>query len=340
MTDVEKTDQEPVVDSQGPAEEQLAAATGDVSTQEGAATQVPPEAETAESEESAYVVRIPGMPERGEPEVIEFEVEDEQSYNILNRLQNLAEIGRQYRERERALERKAEQLAEVEDLIASDPLGFVVERLSPQLKTDVAVSVLLEDGGLEQLDRRIQEILTRAGYDSAGGLQEVLADPHALRLLRSELRATRLQIREQLQALAEERRAQRAIAQKVADQVDELVPRDVGDLDRDVVVAKVTAYVRDRVARLGLQRLEPEDVALLVQQQLRDLGVRAAKQAGTRSPKPEDLLKAQSEKRKAAAAAPAGAGAPVGPSPKAPKTTEEAIHLARKQGLRGLLGLR
>lgn len=315
----------------------------------------PPEEPTGEETEG-FTVTLEGLEERGE-QPIELEAPDEESFNRLNRLQNEATIGRQVKQERRQIQRAQQDLMEVEDMIAIDPTGFVLERVSETVRTDVAMQLLFQPQVLQAIEERLssnEAIAELLGEEEGqAGLASVLGNRLALRTLRAELEAGRLKMQGELRTQHETRRAMQQNAQSVAVEIDRLIPETITGEQRELLFRDALRDVKERITRLGLKQIDPQDVQLMVSDRFRRQGIdlsangnrgtpRGSAPAPTAAPKgktAEQLKRDRDLKRAAAATAPPGAGAPAAkPRPDLPKGTAERIKLARKLGLRALLG--
>jgi hypothetical protein len=293
-------------------------------------------------------VTLPGLEERGE-KPLELEAPDQETYERLNRLNNEAALGRQVKQERREIQHSRTELAELEDKIAIDPTGFVLDQVQEADRTAIAMQLFFEPAVLDAIQGKLKE----SGVE--GGINDILENPEALRTLRAELKAERLELRDQLRQATEQRRAMQANAEKVVAEIEKLIPESVAGEQRELLFRDAVRDVRDRVQRLGLTQIDPQDVQLLVSARFRQMGISLSadgnggadrnKAAPGQPPAApagrtaEQFKQAREARRVAAAPAPAGAGAPAAkPRPNLPKTTEERIKLARKVGLRALLG--
>jgi hypothetical protein len=209
------------------------------------------------------------------------------------------------------------------------------------------MQLLFDPGILEA----VQETLAKKhGFD--GGLANLLENPDNLRVLRAELKADRLELRDTMRTQAEGRREQRANSLRVAAQIESMIPETIVGEQRDKLYSDALNDLSARCKRLGISKLEAEDVTVLVGSRLRQAGITVApakdagkngKTAAATPPAPgrtaAEFEKARQAKLKAAAAAPAGVGAPAAkPRPEMPPTTEGRIALIRKIGLKAALG--
>ena len=306
-----------------------------------------------EGNQPRFDVTLEGMEEKGE-EAIVLEAPDEETFNRLNRLQNEAVIGRQVRQERRGIQQVRQELADVEDMIAVDPTGFVLEHVPPTVRTEIAMQLLFAEPaageGANVLDA-IQERLRKGGAEN--GLADVLEDAQALRTLRAELERDRLKLRDTLRVRNEERKAMAANAERVAAEIDRLIPTNITGEKRELLFRDAVKDVKERCERLGINQIEPEDVQLLVSERFRRQGIELAGRNGdgarvgapgapaapAKGRTAAQFTQAREARRAAAAAAPPGAGAPAAkPRPELPKTTTERIALIRKIGLKAALG--
>lgn len=303
-------------------------------------------AAAAEAEHPEWTVKLEPLAEKGE-EPLEIEAPDEETYNRLNRMQNEAAIGRQVRQERRVLERQTDLLESVEDQISMDPTGFITERVSEEVRPQVAMQLLFTPGVLEA----VQDHLAKAGYE--GGITGLLDNPEGLRTLRAELERDQLKLEKVMRQEADGRKAARANAQRIAAQIEKMIPDSIVGTQREKLYNETVSELSVRAKKLGIAKLDDEDVEYLVGVRLRQAGIRPTPpQSGKAGEQPgragasaatgptADKLKAdQAARRRAATAAPAGAGAPAARArPELAPTTEGRIAQARKFGLRRLLG--
>ncbi len=311
-------------------------------------------AAAAEPPPEAFIVTLPGLEERGE-EPIELETSDKETYERLNRLNNGYMAAQQIKAGQDDNTHKAADLSEVEDAIAIDPTGFVLEHIPEQLRSEIAMQLLFEPSVLSQIKEQL------GAGDNPTSLAEIIENPEALRITQAELKADRLELRDKLRVHNEDQKAMRANGEAIAAEIQNLIPEEITGSKRSLLFGDAIRDVKDRCDRLKLRKLDPRDVKLIVADRFRDQGIDfarprtkgegsssaraapapgqpAAATAGGERTGPE-LVQARAVKRAAAASAPAGAGAPAAqPRPELPPTTEERIKLARKVGLRQLLG--
>lgn len=86
---------------------------------------------------------LPGLADRGEQD-LEIEIDDPQIIERINRLKSEAGRSRTLQRRANDVEAQAAELAELDQFLTTDPVGFVVGRMKPELRRDVARALLLE----------------------------------------------------------------------------------------------------------------------------------------------------------------------------------------------------
>lgn len=271
-----------------------------------------PAAGSGASPPEALTVTLPGMEERGE-QPLEIEAPDRETYERLSRIQQEATVGRQVKHERGEIQRSQTELRELEDKIATDPAGFALEQLPEATRTEIAMQLFFEPGVLDAIQAKLRE----AGVE--GGIADVLESPDALRTLRAELKASRLEMRDTLHQRRQVETAMQTNARAIIAEVERLVPRYVADEQRARVVQDAVRDLSDRARRLGLTELDPRDVAPLIAQRLRALGSMTARRSS------------------APPAAPSRAARPAAPAGELPKGTEARLKLARQVGLAELV---
>lgn len=288
-------------------------------------------------------------PGRDGEEDLALEVPDRETFDRLNRLRNEADSGRKLKAVHTAVERQAEELADVEDMIAVDPAGFVIDRLTPELRADVIRQVLFSDPAI-----------FKALKDEIAG---AIDDPDAFKMSNLKARADRGDLKEKLRTTNQERRDMQANGRKVVAELDRLIPETITGSKRETLFNDALRDIQDMTKRLGMKQMDLEDLPLAVAKRFREHGIdlRAtvgkgapagqpqsppgAAKAGEQGRSAQEFQKASDARRDAAAASPAGAGAPAAKGrPELPtgeadgSRTNRAIKLLRKSGLRAGLG--
>jgi hypothetical protein len=255
-------------------------------------------------------VRLDGLEERGE-QPLEIDAPDRETYERLGRLQQEALVGRQVKADRQGIQRSRTELTELEDKIALDPAGFALDQMRETDRTEIAMQLFFQPGVLEQIEAHLQA----GGYES---VRDVIDDPERLRTLRAELKASSLETRDARRQQHAQHRAMEANAHRVVGEIDQLIPPDIPAWQRQQLFRDAVADVRDAARRLQLTEMQPEDVALIVNNRLR--GHRLLRGAASRPSAPAPPSRA---------ARLAGGGLP--------KTTAERIKLAREIGIAALV---
>lgn len=312
---------------------------------EPVAGEAPPEP-AAELEPDPFVVTLAGLEDRGEGQ-IEIEVGDQETFERLNRINNGYQTGQQVKAATEQNVQKATQLEEVRDQIEIDPTGFVLEHVADDVRAEIAMQLIFDPTVLAQLRDRLGE------GENPTTLAEILESPDSLRIVQAELKASRLETSEKLRAHNTEQKEMRANGEALMAEVNNLIPETITGKKRQFLFDDSMRDLTERCNRLGLKRLDPRDVKLIVSDRFREQGIDFAAPAPANAPAPAkpaaaaapeqrtgaEFTQARTVKRAAAATAPAGAGAPAAqPKPTLPATTDERIKMARTKGLRYMLG--
>lgn len=296
---------------------------------EGTAPAPEPEATTeeeapAEDEAPKHVVTLKGQAERGEAD-LDLDVGSPEIAERLARLQNDGMRRKDYTERLAALQTRSDDLAEVEAVIQSNPVGFVLREMTPERRLDVGRAILAEH--FAELRPEIEHYLT---------------DP-------SRLYDLRLRARDQADAASVE--AKRTVeanrqAARILAATEALVPdgtsedirvRFVRDAERDLVEAAhrgvpiapdaLPTLLEHRIRMYGFGAVvePPKVVKPAVARPVADR-TKAITDAAAAKREQERLQKVQVARRNAAAIPPTGRGPVVTQQPLVPKgaTIEEA----------------
>ncbi len=334
-------DEPPPAEGEDPPPEPTPEEAADADAAAAAAEDPPPE---------VFVVTLRGLENRGEDQ-IEVEVADQETYERLSRINNGYMTAQQIKTGQDDNAKKATDLLEVEDAIAIDPTGFVLEHIPEQLRSEIAMQLLFEPVVLNQIRENL------AAGENPTSLAEILESPDALRITQAELGKARLELRETLRSHNEDQRAMRANGEAIATEIQSLIPDEITGAKRNLLFGDAVRDVKDRCDRLGLKKLDVQDVKLIVSGRFREQGIEFAQPRAngdgqpSRAPAPSKpaaaapartgaaFVKARTTRVAAAASAPAGAGAPAAsPRPELPPTTDERLAMARKFGLRHMLG--
>lgn len=295
-----------------------------------------------------------GLQDRGEDQ-IQVEVADQETYERLNRINNGYMGAQQIKAGQDDNAQKSAELLEVEDEIKIDPTGFVLSRIPEQLRAEIAMQLLFEPSVLSQVKEQL------SSGENPTSVAEILENPDALRITQAELGKARLELREKLRTHNDEQKTMRANGEAIATEIETLIPEDITGPGRKRLFDDALRDVIQHCNEVGLKKLDPRNVKLIVADRFREQGIDfarsrtngdgspltrvvpapgqpAAATAGSGRTGPE-LVQARAVKRAAAASAPAGAGAPAAkPRPELPPTTKGRLEMARKIGLRAMLG--
>lgn len=108
-----------------------------------AAAPAPDPAAKPADERAWTKIALPGLTDRGEQE-LEIEIDDPQIVERLNRLKSEAGRARALQKKQGDVDAQAAELAELDAYLEHDPVGFMVSRVKPELREQVARALLLE----------------------------------------------------------------------------------------------------------------------------------------------------------------------------------------------------
>lgn len=331
-----------------PAEGDPPSAEGDPPP-EGEETPPDPAAAEAEpeTEPEPLVVTLIGLEDRGENQ-IEIEVADQETYERINRLNNGYMDAQALKTVQTENASKAADLIAVEDEISIDPTGFVLSRMSEDLRPEIAMQLLFEPTVLAAIKEKL------AAGDDPTTLAEILEDPGALKITQADLKSARYETRETLRAHNEEQKAMRVNGEAIATEIDRLIPEAISGDQRKRLFEDCGRDVRERLKEIGGKTFDPRNVKLIVADRFRAQGLDLAAPPTPGTPAPAkaaaaaaggqrtgtQFKEARTIKRAAAASAPAGSGAPAAkPRPELPRGTTETLKMAKTKGLRAMLGM-
>lgn len=275
-----------------------------------------------EAPDPELVVALP--PRRAGETPLEITVSDKETADALRRLAN----GYGRRDEVEAVRAEAQQvyqeIAAEREEIAIDPAGYLVSAVPPEIQADVALFLLTQPHIWESIR---DDVLA-------------LEDDVQYRTTAAEVKARRLELRDQLRQAASDRAVIQRNATEVKQAVASLVPQDMPDEVAESFYRDALRDLKEHAERNGLRTLNPDDVPVLLARRMRQVGIdplavatraaapAASLPAGTPAPRaaasqvPSQRTGAQfkqaSATRRAAAATPAaGAGAPAA-APMAP----------------------
>jgi hypothetical protein len=259
---------------------------------EGEGEEEKPEGEA----EPAFVAEIPGRRPGEEP--IKLAVEDQET---LERINQAIKGGLRRDELARATEavnRQREELELVEQHMAIDPVGFLVEQVKPEIQVDLARHLLSLPEVFEAITKDIEE----------------WQDPDKLALGRAELGRARSDRSRDTERQLRNMAAVKEQGRRIRDTVEAIVPGDMADdeaaMFRDDCLSDIAAHCR---AHPEIRSLRPDEVVGILERRLRHHGLT-----------PESALAGLSSGqplRRATAAAPKKVPAPSIPDEQTARTT-------------------
>jgi len=287
------------------------------------------------------IVAIPARREGDED--IEIAVEDKAMAERLRQLKNSAIRGEQLHAQQVRIEKDQADIEEMETWISTDPAGFIMSNVPPEVVEVVAMTLITKP----EIWARVQDKL------------EALSDPSELRLVQAELKTQGLEAEKFLRTQAEGRRHSKQQAKLILSGIDKMVPATDGisDSRREAIVASVQNAVAAAVREKKLTSIDVKDLPLLASAVLRSHGIDpmtaaaalaedgdgesepGKKAPAKRKQKTAKQLKSVSDKRKkAAASTPPGGGAPAAATKlPAGQRLEDRIALARQKGIGSLM---
>ncbi len=276
-------------------------------------------------------------------EDIEITVDDTETAERLRQLNNSAIRGEELKRQQAKVESDQAEIEDMESYISTDPAGFIINNVPPEVIEIVALTLITQKEIWEKVQPRLEQ----------------LQDPQELRLIQAELKTERLEAEKLLGKRAEGRRHSKQQAKIILQGIDRMVPITDGITEsrREAIIGSVQTAVAAAVREKRLTTIDVNDLPLLASAALRQHGIDPLAAAaslkdgggesepGKKPPakkkqKTAKQLKSASDKRKkAAASSPAGAGAPAA-APKLPagQTIAERIALAKEKGIGTLLG--
>lgn len=311
-----------------------------------------PEGEEAEEEEEAeagadgeYVVELPG---RNDGELVEFVAPDQETADHLNRLRKGYLRREQLATEQRKLQDQWDEITEIDDRLATDPVSFFTEKTPAEHKVAVAMALLLEEDVFTAVQKQLDDI----------------EDPEKREVMRLRSEKQRRELKEKSTADRQRVNSAKAAVQKIGDNIQGLVPDGMpAERATKFVVAamNVAEELTGRLGRLNLTegelvtaleheglltRFDIEPGAAPAGKKKAAAGTRkgaqvppSKKAAGTGAARtPEGLKKASLRRRSVAGSASSGAGAP-GATVELSRTAsvKDRIAEVRKKGLSSVL---
>jgi len=251
------TEEKPV-EGEKPVEEQPAAEPA--KPEEGAESK-PEGEEVKEGEETAeakaeFVAEIPGRRPGEEP--IKLAVEDAETLERINQALKGGLRRDEFARSMEAVTRQREELDLVEQHLELDPIGFLAERVKPDLQVELVRHLLSLPNVYEAVTADLEE----------------WQDPDKARARRAELGKDRADRSRQTERELAQISAVREQGRKIRDTVEAIVPADMSEdeaaLFRDDALTDVANWCR---ANPKVARLRPEDVIGILERRLRHHGL-------------------------------------------------------------------
>jgi hypothetical protein len=280
------TEEKPV-ETETPVEEKPAAepVTPEEKPEEKPAGEEGKEGEEGAEAKAEFVAEIPGRRPGEEP--IKLAVEDAATLERLNQALKGGLRRDEFARSMEAVNRQREELDIVEQHLELDPVGFLAERVKPEIQVELVRHLL-----------SLPEVFEKVTADL-----EEWQDPDKARARRAELGRDRADRSRQTERELGQIRAVREQGRKIRDTVEAIIPADMQEdeaaLFRDDCLTDVAAWCR---ANPKVARLRPEEVIGILDRRLRHHGLT-----------PESALAGLSSGqplRRATAAAPQKAPAP------------------------------
>jgi type II secretory pathway component PulJ len=293
--------------------------------------------------DDSLIVELPGR--RPEDPAVAIEAKTPEEAERLRQLVNGYQRGAELQQRAALVDRDREALAMVEARLELDPEGFLFENIPKARAADVALQVLLEP----DVWSSVSDIIT-----------ELAESDEKREYVRTSLENQRLKNRQTAETRLVERQEAARSAQDVKRVCAMLVPDHLPEQDQIALYQSLQQEVATHADRLGLTRLDPRDVPLIVARRLREAGVDPvtaasalftrssgnapkngrtpaaappARPAQPKSPTGQQFVDAQKRVRAVATGVPAGSGAPSSaavPPPPSGQTLEQRIEWARR----------
>jgi hypothetical protein len=289
--------------------------------EEGAEEEAPEEAapegeEAAEAETEGLVVKLPGR-RPGDPE-LEIEVSDQESADRLRQMSNGYMRGEEVRQAQEAILQDRQEREQFKDMVRTDPIGFMVENLDPDIQAETALYLLTQP-----------DIWQKVLPD----LKVILTNPSALRVAQSDLKARRFEIKEQLIERNEARAQVRETTRVMTEQVRALIPADLPAHEADALLGGCLTDLAQAVQRGVLASTDSQDLVVILARRLAHHGIdpvvaAARLAAGGKTTAPKN---GQAPRKAPFAAAPA--------APAVPKVKVTAQRLKEQQRIKAAAGM-
>lgn len=296
------------------------------------ATEEEPDEETAEQAEEEGEVEPEVEPialklsarEDGEDEIIDFDAADDETREGLANVQRRLDEGELLRTQSEGVRQQVFDIAEreakvelIEDGMAVDPSGFLLEKVTSEVQREVLLDLMLDDKLFEFVTEKIEEWADGRGHRKIDAAE------------RKADRTTRTVVAEQK---FREGRENREKSKAIVAAVQELVPDDYPLQEATEFYDEALHVIAQHIKTTGA--LEPGEVATILERKLKLYGITPATngKSATRAKSAEETGKrfvARRAKKKAAASAPGGAGvAPTAVGPPKGASLKEALDFA------------
>lgn len=243
---------------------------------------------------------------------VEIELDSEDAAEAIRELQKQADVGVDLLANRADLEQKvrqiktdADQLAIMEDELRADPVGYLSEKISPELRAAVAEDLLLDDAVWSAMRGKLDE------WNEYESERKVAAEKR---------RADRAEFKNQIEDRRTQARVGRENAWELRDTIKEMgdkLPDRAKMVWERAALARLTDHVR-QAEKSGkpIQNIDPKDLARVLADEIEAFGVIAgetpAEPSGQKKPAKDagEKFRAKTRKRKkVTSTAPAGAGA-------------------------------
>ncbi len=301
------------------------------------------EGEDGEAEDG-IVVALPGRHPH-DPE-FEIEVSTEEAAERLRQLKNGYMRGEEARSVQAQVEQEWGQIADVEEHIQIDPIGFIQKQLPAEYAPRLALQILADPAVLKAVEKDLRELITPA--------------THRTKL--AELKAEKYETRELLAQARSARKEGATHAMEVRSAVAALIPPEYDAEKAGEFLRNALNDVGSYADRMGLDRIDTAQLPVLLARRLQEAGINPVQAAARLAAGPgrktstggppkgrpprasagkhraapggrptgADFVKGAARRKAAATTPPGGVGAPKAPVAPPPGTTlKEATAMAR-----------
>lgn len=226
---------------------------------EGAPDGQGPEDQGGEQPE-ALVVELPGATDG---EVVQLEVPDEETKAQLQRLRDGFMQSEELRATEQRVQQTQAQLAEAEEVIQTDPVGYVLGNLPTAMQDEIALHLLGNPAVWERIGATVEKML----------------DPDQRELISAKLEARRYQMQDTLRTQRSQRIATEQNAREVFQFVQALVPEGFEDGKRRQFVSDAMRDLGQFAEQTGRATVAPEMVPTLLASRMAAYGLNPVERA-------------------------------------------------------------